>query len=80
MLGSAAEAEDIVQDVLVRWQTADRSPLRNPLAFLVTATTRLAINVLQSARARSETCDSPSMPEPVDTSGRSEPAGRRARR
>ena len=35
MLGSAAEAEDIVQDVWVRWQTTDRSPVRNPLAFLV---------------------------------------------
>ena len=68
MLGSAAEAEDIVQDVWVRWQTTDRSPVRNPLAFLVTATTRLAINVLQSARARRETCAGPWLPEPVDTS------------
>ena len=68
MLGSAAEAEDIVQDVWVRWQTADRSPVRNPLAFLVTATTRLAINVLQSARPRRETDTGPSLPEPVDTS------------
>ena len=68
MLGSAAEAEDIVQDVWVRWQTTDRSPVRNPLAFLVTATTRLAINVLQSARARRETAAGPSLPEPVDTS------------
>ena len=68
MLGSAAEAEDIVQDVWVRWQTTDRSPVRNPLAFLVTATTRLAINVLQSARARRETDVGPSLPEPVDTS------------
>jgi RNA polymerase sigma-70 factor (ECF subfamily) len=67
MLGSAAEAEDIVQDVWVRWQTTDRSPIRNPLAFLVTATTRLAINVLQSARARRETEAGPSLPEPVDT-------------
>jgi RNA polymerase sigma factor (sigma-70 family) len=68
MLGSAAEAEDIVQDVWVRWQTTDRRWIRNPLAFLVTATTRLAINVLQSARARKETCADPSLPEPVDTS------------
>jgi RNA polymerase sigma factor (sigma-70 family) len=66
MLGSAAEAEDIVQDVWVRWQTADRSPVRNPLAFLVTATTRLAINVLQSARARREIDPGPSLPEPID--------------
>jgi RNA polymerase sigma factor (sigma-70 family) len=68
MLGSTAEAEDIVQDVWVRWQTTDRSPVRNPLAFLVTATTRLAINVIQSARARRETCAGPLLPEPVDTS------------
>ena len=68
MLGSAAEAEDIVQDVWVRWQTTDRSPVRNPLAFLVAATTRLAINVLQSARARRETCAGSWLPEPVDTS------------
>jgi RNA polymerase sigma-70 factor, ECF subfamily len=68
MLGTAAEAEDIVQDVWVRWQTTDRSPVRNPLAFLVAATTRLAINVLHSARARRETYAGPWLPEPVDTS------------
>jgi RNA polymerase sigma factor (sigma-70 family) len=67
MLGSAAEAEDIVQDVWVRWQTADRSVVRNPTAFLVAATKRLAINVLQSARARRETYVGPRLPEPVDT-------------
>jgi RNA polymerase sigma-70 factor (ECF subfamily) len=68
ILGSAAEAEDIVQDVWVRWQSTDRRVVRNPLAFLVTATTRLAINVLQSARTRKEACVGPSLPEPVDTS------------
>lgn len=67
MLRSAAEAEDIVQDVWVRWQTADRSPVRNSLAFLVAATTRLAINVLHSARARRETCAGSWLPELVDT-------------
>jgi RNA polymerase sigma-70 factor (ECF subfamily) len=51
MLRSAAEAEDIVQDVWVRWQTTDRNRVRAPLAFLAATTTRLAINVLQSARA-----------------------------
>ncbi len=55
MLGSAAEAEDIVQDVWLRWQTADRSAVRDAPAFLATATTRLAINVIQSARSRRET-------------------------
>jgi RNA polymerase sigma factor (sigma-70 family) len=68
MLGSAAEAEDIVQDVWIRWQMTDRRSVCNPLAFLVTATTRLAINVLQSARARRQADVGPSMPEPVDTS------------
>jgi DNA-directed RNA polymerase specialized sigma24 family protein len=68
MLGSASEAEDIVQDVWVRWQTTNRSAVRNPRAFLITATTRLAINVLQSARARRETYVGPWLPEPVDTS------------
>ena len=68
MLGSAAEAEDIVQDVWVRWQTADRSLVRDAAAFLVTTTTRLAINVMQSARSRRETYVGPWLPEPVDTS------------
>jgi DNA-directed RNA polymerase specialized sigma24 family protein len=52
MLGSAAEAEDLVQDVWLRWQTYDRSAVLNPAAFLATTTTRLAINALQSARSR----------------------------
>ena len=68
MLRSAAEAEDIVQDVWVRWQTTDRSVVRNAAAFLVTMTTRLAINVMQSARSRRETYAGPWQPEPVDTS------------
>ena len=67
MLGSAAEAEDVVQDAWLRWQSTDRSVVRDPAAFLVTATTRLAINVAQSARARRETYVGPWLPEPVDT-------------
>jgi RNA polymerase sigma factor (sigma-70 family) len=68
MLGNAAEAEDIVQDVWVRWQTADRSVVRDAAAFLVTTATRLAINVMQSACSRRETSVGPWLPEPVDTS------------
>ena len=68
MLGSAAEAEDIVQDVWLRWQTTDRSVVLNPPAFLATTTTRLAINLAQSARSRRETYVGPWLPEPVDTS------------
>jgi DNA-directed RNA polymerase specialized sigma24 family protein len=71
MLGSAAEAEDVVQDVWLRWQTTDRSVVRDAAAFLATTATRLAINVMQSARARRETCVGPGQPEPVDT--RSDP-------
>jgi len=68
MLGSAAEAEDILQDVWVRWQRADRSSVRDAAAFLTTTATRLAINVMQSARSRRETYVGPRLPEPVDTS------------
>jgi RNA polymerase sigma-70 factor (TIGR02957 family) len=68
MLSSATEAEDLVQEVWLRWQKTDRVAVANPAAFLATATTRLAINQLQSARARHETYIGPWLPEPVDTS------------
>jgi RNA polymerase sigma factor (sigma-70 family) len=68
ILGSSAEAEDVVQDVWVRWQTADRRLVRDAAAFLATTTTRLAINVMQSARSRRETYVGPWLPEPVDAS------------
>ncbi|MEV6443070.1 RNA polymerase sigma-70 factor [Amycolatopsis sp. NPDC051716] len=67
MLSSVTEAEDLVQEVWLRWQTYDRSTVTNPEAFLATTTTRLAINVLQSARKRRETYVGPWLPEPVDT-------------
>ncbi len=68
MLSSATEAEDLVQEVWLRWQKTDRAAVASPAAFLATATTRLAINQLQSARARHETYIGPWLPEPVDTS------------
>jgi RNA polymerase sigma-70 factor (ECF subfamily) len=67
MLGSVAEAEDLLQDAWLRWQTYDRDTVTNPPAFLITTVTRLAINALQSARARRETYVGPWLPEPVDT-------------
>lgn len=67
MLGSAAEAEDIVQDVWLRWQSTNRSEVENPPAFLATTTTRLCINLAQSARTRRETYIGTWLPEPVDT-------------
>lgn len=68
MLGSVAEAEDVVQDAWLRWQGTDRREVRNPAAFLTTTTTRLAINATTSAHARRETYIGPWLPEPVDTS------------
>ena len=68
ILGSAVEAEDVVQEAWVRWQKTDRSVVLSPAAFLSSATTRLAINVAQSARVRRETYIGPWLPEPVDTS------------
>ncbi|MEP7765445.1 RNA polymerase sigma-70 factor [Sanguibacter sp. 25GB23B1] len=67
MLGTASEADDIVQDTWLRWQTCDRSAVRDPAAFLATVTTRLSINVLQSAHRRRETYIGPWLPEPVNT-------------
>jgi RNA polymerase sigma-70 factor (ECF subfamily) len=66
VLGDATEAEDVVQDTWIRWQTTDRSAVRNAPAFLATTTTRLAINVIQSARARRETSVVPQLVEAID--------------
>ncbi len=69
MLGSAVEAEDVVQDVWLRWQSTNRSAVRDAAAFLATTATRLSINIAQSAHARRETYVGTWLPEPVDTSG-----------
>ncbi|WP_234468487.1 MULTISPECIES: sigma-70 family RNA polymerase sigma factor [unclassified Streptomyces] len=53
-LGRAVDAEDVVQDVWVRWQGADRAQVRDRVAFLVTVTTRVTLNAATSARARRE--------------------------
>ncbi|MGW3247431.1 RNA polymerase sigma-70 factor [Streptomyces sp. NPDC001070] len=68
VLGSAAEAEDIVQEAWLRWQTVDHADVQEPAAFLTTITTRLSINHAKSARMRRETYIGPWLPEPIDTS------------
>jgi RNA polymerase sigma-70 factor, ECF subfamily len=65
MLGELGEAEDIVQEAWLRWDAADRSAIRNPEAFLVTVTTRLAVDRLRSAQRRRETYVGPWLPEPL---------------
>jgi RNA polymerase sigma-70 factor, ECF subfamily len=68
MLGSAAEAEDLLQDVWMRWEATDREAVHDPPAYLATITTRLAINVVQSARSRREAYFGICLPERLDTS------------
>ncbi|HEX5107384.1 MAG TPA: RNA polymerase sigma-70 factor [Vicinamibacterales bacterium] len=73
MLGSAAEAEDVVQDAWLRYAGAQRSDLRSPLAYLTTIVTRLALDRLKSARTTREQYVGPWLPEPVLTEGTPEP-------
>jgi RNA polymerase sigma-70 factor (TIGR02957 family) len=67
MLGSVADAEDVVQDTWLRWSAADRSEVTDERAYLVRITTRLALDRLGSARARRETYVGPWLPEPLLT-------------
>ncbi|WKX22733.1 MULTISPECIES: sigma factor-like helix-turn-helix DNA-binding protein [unclassified Streptomyces] len=67
MLGSAAQAEDVVRDVREHWQTTDRAVVADPRAYLTTATTRLSIRAAYSARLRRASYIGPWLPEPLDT-------------
>ena len=79
MLGSVSEAEDIVQEALLRvHQALDAGEhIASPRAFVATVTTRLAINQLKSARVRREQYVGEWLPEPIITEGRDDP-GRHA--
>ncbi len=76
MLGSASEAEDVVQEALLRLHRAIGSgtELGSPRAYLATVTTRLAIDELRSARARRERYVGEWLPEPILTDGIDDPA------
>jgi len=65
MLGSMAEAEDVVQEAYLRWHDADRANVAEPRAFLITTTTRICLDVLKSARVRREEYVGPWLPDPV---------------
>ncbi|WP_285698555.1 RNA polymerase sigma-70 factor [Actinomadura sp. NBRC 104412] len=68
MLGTAADAEDAVQDAWLRWSAADRSDVEDPRAYLVRITTNLALDRLRSAQVQRETYVGPWLPEPILTS------------
>jgi RNA polymerase sigma-70 factor (ECF subfamily) len=67
MLGSSADAEDMVQESFIRWQQAVDAEIRSPRAFLVTIVSRLCINHLQSARMQREEYVGQWLPEPLLT-------------
>ncbi|MFG2797165.1 RNA polymerase sigma-70 factor [Streptomyces pseudovenezuelae] len=67
MLGRVADAEDVVQEAWLRWSAADRREVREPRAYLVRVTTRLAIDRLRQVKARGETYVGPWLPEPYVT-------------
>ncbi|WP_417769180.1 sigma-70 family RNA polymerase sigma factor [Stappia sp.] len=65
MLGSVADAEDVVQDAFIRWMKTERGEIREPEAFLRRAVTRLCLDQLKSARRQRETYIGPWLPDPV---------------
>ena len=67
MLGSAVDAEDIVQEAYIRWQQASQAEIVSPEAFLVTIVSRLCLNHLDSARVKREEYFGQWLPEPVAT-------------
>jgi len=77
MLGSSADAEDLLQETFLRWQQAKETAVRDPRAFLVTVITRLCINQLQSARVRREQYFGQWLPEPLFTQSAAETASLR---
>lgn len=73
MLGSASEAEDVVQDAWLRYAASSRDDVRSPEAFLTTIVTRLCLDRLKSARATREEYVGPWLPEPLITDERPGP-------
>jgi RNA polymerase sigma-70 factor (ECF subfamily) len=65
MLGSMADAEDVMQEAFIRWMNAERSDVREPEAFLRRTVTRLCLDQLKSARRQRETYVGPWLPDPV---------------
>jgi RNA polymerase sigma-70 factor, ECF subfamily len=70
VLGRHADAEDVVQDAWLRWSGAETASVDDPKAYLVTVTTRLAIDQLRKAQTRKESYVGPWLPEPLVTDPR----------
>ena len=75
MLGSVADAEDMLQETFIRWQKSCEKKVSSPRAFLVTIISRLCINQLQSARVQREEYVGQWLPEPIVTDLASDPFG-----
>jgi RNA polymerase sigma-70 factor (ECF subfamily) len=69
MLGSVADAEDVVQEAYLRWQGAPEAEVRSPKSYLSAVVTRLSIDRLRSAKARREEYVGPWLPEPLLSEG-----------
>jgi RNA polymerase sigma-70 factor (ECF subfamily) len=65
MLGSVADAEDVLQDAYLKWERAGEADVRSPRDYLATTVTRLAVDHLRSARVRREVYVGPWLPEPL---------------
>jgi len=72
MLGSVADAEDVVQDAFLRWMATEREAVREPEGFLRRIVTRLCLDQLKSARRRREVYPGPWLPEPLLETGEDE--------
>ncbi len=68
MLGSAADAEDVLQETWLRWSEVDRAEVRDERAYLVRITTRLSLNRMRTLARRRESYVGPWLPEPLLTS------------
>src|SRR5690242_13244249 len=73
MLGSMADAEDVVQETFIRWQTSSELDVHSPRAYLVTILSRLCIHELESARVQREQYVGPWLPEPVSGGATADP-------
>src|SRR5438876_8993734 len=67
MLGSAMDAEDMLQEAFLRWQQAPSDVIQSPKSYLAAVVTRLCIDYLRSAQVRREAYVGPWLPEPILT-------------